>query len=59
MMPMAPSARLAFRLVGAVGTSTTFCDNSACMLATCTTMSLSHDYAKCSSSRLSVLPLLR
>ncbi len=35
MMPMAPSARLALRLVGAVGTRTTFCDSSACMLATC------------------------
>ena len=35
MMPMAPRARLALRLVGAVGTRTTFCDSSACMLATC------------------------
>jgi hypothetical protein len=34
MMPMAPRARLAFRLVGAVGTSSTFCESSACMLAT-------------------------
>ena len=35
IMPMAPSARLALRLVGAVGIRSTFCDSSACIDATC------------------------
>lgn len=36
MMPIAPSERLALRLLGAAGTSSTFCDSSACAEATCT-----------------------
>ena len=36
MMPMAPSERLALRLLGAAGTSSTFCASSACAEATCT-----------------------